>query len=231
MIYRHVLLQFKKQFKKPILTQTDEKKLYNLYIGKDVLKNEDEESSKRKINSYLNKITIKSYDNITKDIIRLIKQFNLFDFTIQNIYNKINILNTFTHILTKFYIKIINEFNQTKLIKIKINEILMNKPLIKDVDYESFCSQQKQKKTMINNFNFIFYLYKYDEIDSLDNLINFLINNIKNNESLIYAEGLKHIVTLLKEYDMTMPLINININDFSGKIKFTLMDINDKISS
>jgi len=156
----------KKYFIKKIFYYMINKKLYNIYIKKFTIKNDEDNEN---INTKINKLNIKNYisvdDNNVVDINNYIQNNNR---NICNINNKNSCNNNFNckwennncvfKINTSYFIEFVNKITDEILIKgIEYNELFNNKNyFVSDiVNKDNYTNRNNQKiiKTNINNYN------------------------------------------------------------------------------
>jgi hypothetical protein len=203
------------------------------------------------INSNLNKLSPKNFDNISNNLIKVLeKKKDLLSFCIENIFKKavsqpvycnqyVKLFNIF--IGKKFEIQnIINEKCAifTNLLEYKINN---NKDEV--FDYDEFCKSMKEKSYKNGFSQFIGELANHDLINSsiIDDNLNLFINNldskiVEDPKSEYIEDNILCISKLiLISYNKITNLnsIILKLKDFREKdiqirLKFKLLDIIEK---
>lgn len=207
---------------------------------------------------YLNKLSDKTYDKFSSQIIELIKN---------NIHKEVNktIIDKFFDIITtnsiycKLYAKIFNlmrnEDNSFLIyfnnkIELYLNNFKNIKYVSSNDNYDEYCKYVKHIESLKNFTLFLIQCYNNDicDLNKIVNIIIFLqeniIENINNEENLKLNENyclnihiiIKNLINKLNNHDKWNLIIN-NFNTIyntegSGKnkrIQFNIMDINDII--
>ena len=214
-------------------------------IGKNVrFKNKNisqDTISMKEINSYLNKLTDKNIEQITKEIKnRLVQKEYLKEMIIENIIHKCIVHSLYN----TFYIDILLNIykdcpNLNKMIETKA-DILYQKIISKDIDtnqseYLQFCDKNRHLDLLIGYSLFITELEKkkiiQNKIDpSLHELLNITETNTDINERYKCSQCLYNIFKSFYGSSLLpqgyIDRINIILSkESSMKIKFKLMDI------
>ena len=225
-------------------------------IGKPI-KN-DTDKIKRNINSLLNKISKNNFNIIFKQIITNLKDGDdeLFNYVIQNIFEKSIIQPFYCPFYVKLYLELIkfntifkkmitdicnNYFDMIKYYKQKLKEN------IEDTSYDTFCLiiKNKNKKKGFSQFIGELYLKGIIDLDSISKIISILINNIKTilidneldiieNNIICLSELLNTIqssiskIENIKEHLETIKTFSKNKNIIK-RLQFILMDLLDNV--
>ena len=179
-----------------------------------IQKNQEEELNE--LYKILNKITTKTYDKLSVEVINIIKQLPTDNIEYQNlicekIFSIISNNSFFCELYAKLYSNIIDLNNHFKnILYQKINNYVESINNIiyvsSNEDYDKYCNYIKQIDTIKNFTNFIVQCFNNNicEIDTIINLIiTFQTNTINNLESVdkIYENEsyINNIYLILKE--------------------------------
>ena len=210
----------------------------------------DGEKIETELNSYLNKITNKTFDTLSVKILKLYKEHDITTLLINSIFDK-SILQPF---FCPYYVKILKllEMDMEDKLKEKIEQyldIIDNNTVAtqSNISYDEFCENNKKKKIKCGYSQFIGELYLNKLLDYsiiMKNLHYFVenLNTILSNEyemdqledNIICLDKLfKTVKNAMEPEDKTKLLKYLNVfignTNMPKRFKFKLMDLKDDI--
>ena len=211
------------------------------------------------INSNLNKLSDLNFPNISANIIKYINE-NINDefmnITLNAIFNKCLLEHLYSHLYGKLLKMLIESYGEKfRDLIIEKTEIFYNENIskvfnINNVNYDDFCTLNKEKSKLLGSFILIGCLYKNDIIkyEIVIKYCNILFNNsLYGEESKEYLE--KYVECLLRLIEnvglkiqknhpdifenniiKNLNLIKTNKLRFKPRIRFLVMDLLDLIN-
>ena len=210
----------------------------------------DDEKIETELNSYLNKLTNKTFDTLSAKILKIYKENDITAFLINSIFDK-SILQPF---FCPYYVKILKllEMDMEEKLNEKIEQyldIIDNNSVSTqtDITYDEFCENNKKKKIKCGYSQFIGELYLNKLLDYsiiMKNLHYFIenLNTILSNEDemeqledniICLGKLFETVKNAMKPEDKNKLIKYLNVfirNDKMPKrFKFKLMDLKDAI--
>lgn len=204
------------------------KDYYKVKLSSKYDQSENNKSLQKSI-EYLNKITNNNFKKITDNILSLINESIVNEYTgkiIEKIIQHENFSNEYIYILDKIH----NEYNNKDIINDYISGLYNNITKNKNTnsEYDKLCDHNKLVDNLVGYYRMIIQVNQKNLLNSnIDDIIVNIISNIKTSDENNQYKYLQCLLSVIKTDKDKKNLISKDLSEclVSKKNKFLLMDI------